>query len=143
MAQAEPAVQVVLEASEDLLVLGVLEVLEVRVVQEGLGVQEDQLELEAPAELAVAAVVAAEPWATQLFLVKAYPILIISAEAEAAEVLALLELRAVLEVLREVLQEQQALRALQHLRVQQQAAPEVPEAAEPEVRQVLVALEVI
>jgi hypothetical protein len=98
VAQAEPAVQVVLEASEDLLVLGVLEVLEVRVVQEGLGVQEDQLELEAPAELEVAAVVAAEPWATQLF---------------------------------------------QHLRVQQQAAPEVPEAAEPEVRQVLVALEVI
>jgi hypothetical protein len=133
VAQAEPAVQVVLEASEDLLVLGVLEVLEVRVVQEGLGVQEDQLELEAPAELEVAAVVAAEPWATQLFLVKAYPLLIISAEAEAAEVLALLELLAVL----------QALRALQHLRVQQQAAPEVPEAAEPEVRQVLVALEVI
>lgn len=143
MAQAAPAVQVVLEASEDLLVLGVLEVLEVRVVQEGLGVQEDQLELEALAELAVAAVVAGEPWAIQLFLVKVCPILIISEGAEGAEVLALLELRAVLEVLEAVQVVYPALRALQHLRVQQQAAPEVPEAAEPEVRQVLVALEVI
>ena len=143
MAQAAPAVQVVLEASEDLLVLGVLVAQVVPVVQEGLGVQEDQLELEAPAELEAAVEVAGEPWAIQLFLVKVCPILIISAEAGAAEVLALLELLAVLEVLREVLQEQQALRALQHLRVQQQAAPEVPEAAEPEVRQVLVALEVI
>jgi hypothetical protein len=115
----------------------------VQAAQEGLVVQEDQLELEALAELAVAAAVAAEPWVIQLFLVKVCPILIISEGAEAAEVLALLELRAVLEVLREVLQEQQALRALQHLQIQQPVAPEVPEAEELEVRLVLVALEVI
>jgi len=115
----------------------------VLVVQEGLGVQEDQLELEALAELAVAVVVAAEPWVIQLFLVKVCPILIISEGAEGAEVLALLELRAVLEVLEAVRVVYPALLALQHLRVQQQVALAAPEAAELEVRQVLVALEVI